>query len=301
MLTSTPAASIESSSVGPMPLTADQLLRSQETTLARLVMTGTIADSRSGLVISSNIGMLGALVASLSSTTLLAAAGSRLWLMVALTATACVASIAMAATGSLSQARQSARLAGVLRQHRRDAARSLLRAPACGAAGGLCARSGRAVPSRGGVGRAEVSLGATRDGHHGGRGAAVAGLPSVERKPAFAAALRQGLTRVLVERVVLDEHHSMRRCGCRVATADHPDAIAVVMVPGQVWMLVAQPARALAIRANQLELFLHAPPPLIARCYRAGAHRASGQPVDGLWKCVDNCLNRCCATPPRCR
>ena len=100
MLTSTPASSIESSSVGPMPLTADQLLRSQETTLARLVMTGTIADSRSGLVISSNIGMLGALVASLSSTTLLAAAGSRLWLMVALTATACVASIAMAATAA---------------------------------------------------------------------------------------------------------------------------------------------------------------------------------------------------------
>jgi hypothetical protein len=86
----------ESHSVGPLPLTADQLLRSQETTLARLVTTGAIADSRSGLVISSNIGMLGALVASISRSTLLAASGW-VWLLLALTAAACVASIAMAA------------------------------------------------------------------------------------------------------------------------------------------------------------------------------------------------------------
>lgn len=82
--------------VGPLPLTADQLLRSQETTLARLVSTGAIADSRSGLVISSNIGMLGALVASISGTTL-HTASAWVWLMLALTAAACVASIAMAA------------------------------------------------------------------------------------------------------------------------------------------------------------------------------------------------------------
>lgn len=95
MLTSQPQSS-ESPGVGSAPLTVDQLLRSQETTLARLVATGAIADSRSGLVISSNIGMLGALVASFSRTTLLSA-GSWVWLMVGLTAAACVASIAMAA------------------------------------------------------------------------------------------------------------------------------------------------------------------------------------------------------------
>jgi hypothetical protein len=85
-----------SNGLGPLPLTADQLLRSQETTLARLVATGTIADSRSGLVISSNIGMLGALVASASGTTLLTA-NTWLWLMVGLTSVACSASIGMAA------------------------------------------------------------------------------------------------------------------------------------------------------------------------------------------------------------
>jgi hypothetical protein len=91
-----PPPSFEPSSVGPVPLTADQLLRSQETTLARLVATGTIADSRSGLVISSNIGMLGALVASFSGITL-PVTGSWLWVMVGLTSAACAASIAMAA------------------------------------------------------------------------------------------------------------------------------------------------------------------------------------------------------------
>jgi len=95
MLTPQPV-SIESSGVGPTPLTADQLLRSQETTLARLVATGTIADSRSGLVISSNIGMLGALVASISGGNAVAAA-TWLWLMAGITVIACLASIAMAA------------------------------------------------------------------------------------------------------------------------------------------------------------------------------------------------------------
>jgi hypothetical protein len=85
-----------STGLGPTPLTADQLLRSQETTLARLVATGTIADSRSGLVISSNNGMLGALVASSSGTTL-HAASSWLWLMFGLTSVACSVSIGMAA------------------------------------------------------------------------------------------------------------------------------------------------------------------------------------------------------------
>jgi len=90
------SASFESSALGPAPLTADQLLRSQETTLSRLVATGTIADSRSGLVISSNIGMLGALVASVSGANALSA-GAWLWPMVGLTVTACTASILMAA------------------------------------------------------------------------------------------------------------------------------------------------------------------------------------------------------------
>jgi hypothetical protein len=87
--------SIESCGVGPMPLTADQLLRSQETTLARLVTTATIADSRSGLVISTNIGMLGALVASFSGATP-PAAESWLWVMAGMTSAVSAASIAMA-------------------------------------------------------------------------------------------------------------------------------------------------------------------------------------------------------------
>ena len=94
MSTSNPPT-FESGSVGPTPLTADQLLRSQETTLARFVTTGTIADSRSGLVISTNIGMLGALVATFSGKTL-PAAGSWLWVMGGMTSAACAASIAMA-------------------------------------------------------------------------------------------------------------------------------------------------------------------------------------------------------------
>jgi hypothetical protein len=96
MQTPQPQPSFDSAGVGPVPLTADQLLRSQETTLARLVATGTIADSRSGLVVSSNIGMLGALVASFSGTTLLTEV-TWMWLMVGLTSVSCVASIAMAA------------------------------------------------------------------------------------------------------------------------------------------------------------------------------------------------------------
>jgi Family of unknown function (DUF5706) len=82
--------------VGPAPLTADQLLRSQETTLGRLVATGTIADSRSGLVISSNLAMLGALIATLSGTRLLTSS-PWLWALIGLTAIGCVASICMAA------------------------------------------------------------------------------------------------------------------------------------------------------------------------------------------------------------
>ncbi len=82
--------------VGPLPLSADQLLRSLETTLARLVATGKIADSRSGLVISSNIGMLGALVASFPGANL-PAVGSWLWLTAGSTAAACLASTTMAA------------------------------------------------------------------------------------------------------------------------------------------------------------------------------------------------------------
>ncbi len=83
-------------SVGPHPLTADQLLRSQETTLARLVTTGTIADSRGGLVISSNLAMLGALVATLSGS-VLPKVGALLWALVGTATVGCVASIAMAA------------------------------------------------------------------------------------------------------------------------------------------------------------------------------------------------------------
>jgi hypothetical protein len=96
MSTSPTELSFASATVGPHPLTADQLLRSQETTLARLVATGTIADSRSGLVISSNLAMLGALIATLSGT-VLSQAGSLLWSLVVLASCGCVASIAMAA------------------------------------------------------------------------------------------------------------------------------------------------------------------------------------------------------------
>jgi len=92
---STPGAT-ETHGVGPRPLTADQLLRTLDSTLARLVRTGAIADSRAGLVISSNIGMLGALAASLSGS-LLHTASAWVWLLLVLTAAACVASIAMAA------------------------------------------------------------------------------------------------------------------------------------------------------------------------------------------------------------
>lgn len=91
-----PIPSTHTHSVGPHPLSADQLLRSQETTLARLVATGTIADSRGGLVISSNLAMLGALVATLSGAHL-PKVGPLLWLLVGLSSAACVASIAMAA------------------------------------------------------------------------------------------------------------------------------------------------------------------------------------------------------------
>jgi hypothetical protein len=98
MQTSSPD-SFHPAGVGPVPLTADQLLRSQETTLARLVATGTIADSRSGLIISSNLAMMGALIATLSGAKLLGA-GPWVWSLVALTAAGCIASIAMAAVAA---------------------------------------------------------------------------------------------------------------------------------------------------------------------------------------------------------
>jgi hypothetical protein len=79
----------------PTPLSADQLLRSLETSLARLVATGSIADSRGGLVISSNIAMLGALVAMLSGTPFIKS-GPLAWFWVGATALCCLASIAMA-------------------------------------------------------------------------------------------------------------------------------------------------------------------------------------------------------------
>jgi hypothetical protein len=96
MQTSTPQPLHEFAGLSTGPLTADQLLRSQETTLGRLVATGTIADSRSGLVISSNIAMLGALIATLSGTTLVRA-GPWIWVLIGLAAAGCVASIGMAA------------------------------------------------------------------------------------------------------------------------------------------------------------------------------------------------------------
>src|SRR5882672_7520552 len=95
MQTSNPE-SLHLAGVGPAPLTADQLLRSQETTLARLVATGMIADSRSGLVVSSNIAMLGALIATTSGSAFLRA-GAWPWLLVGLAALGSVASIVMAA------------------------------------------------------------------------------------------------------------------------------------------------------------------------------------------------------------
>lgn len=78
------------------PLTSDQLLRSLETSLARLVSTGAIADSRCGLVISSNIAMLGGLIASLSGTSFVRS-GPAAWTLLGLTAVLCILSIGMAA------------------------------------------------------------------------------------------------------------------------------------------------------------------------------------------------------------
>jgi hypothetical protein len=60
------------------------------------VSTGAIADSRSALVISSNIGMLGALVATLAGKSP-GADASWLWLLIGFTAACCGTSIAMAA------------------------------------------------------------------------------------------------------------------------------------------------------------------------------------------------------------
>src|SRR5215467_11474080 len=96
MQTSTPQPLHEFAGLSTGPLTADQLLRSQETTLGRLVATGTIADSRSGLVVSSNIAMLGALIATTSGSAFLKTGGVA-WLLVGLAALGCVASIGMAA------------------------------------------------------------------------------------------------------------------------------------------------------------------------------------------------------------
>jgi hypothetical protein len=95
-----PEASLPTSALGNGPLTADQLFFSQETTLARLVATSTIADTRSGLVISSNLAMLGALVAMLSGAAL-PKAGSLLWPFAFVASAACVASIAMAGLAAL--------------------------------------------------------------------------------------------------------------------------------------------------------------------------------------------------------
>lgn len=94
-----PVAAATTAPLGNGPLTADQLLFSQETTLSRLVATSTIADTRSGLVISSNLAMLGALVAMMSGATL--PKGSLLWPFVFMASAGCVASIAMAGLAAL--------------------------------------------------------------------------------------------------------------------------------------------------------------------------------------------------------
>lgn len=63
------------------PLTLDQIVRTQEFSLSRLLATGTIADGRGAVIISSNIAMQGALVASLSGAPILKSGGMLIALM----------------------------------------------------------------------------------------------------------------------------------------------------------------------------------------------------------------------------
>jgi hypothetical protein len=91
-----PAVPTSATTSDAPPITSDQLLRSLETSLARLVSTGAIADSRCGLVISSNIAMLGGLIASLAGTSF-PRSGPGAWVLVGATVLCCIASISMAA------------------------------------------------------------------------------------------------------------------------------------------------------------------------------------------------------------
>ena len=74
-------------------------MRSQELSLSRLVSTGSIADSRGALIISSNIAMLGAMVAALSGMDLLKG-GIPVWGPPALTGLLCAGSVTAAAIGA---------------------------------------------------------------------------------------------------------------------------------------------------------------------------------------------------------
>jgi hypothetical protein len=84
-------------------LTIDQVLRSQEMSLSRLLSTGTIADGRGAVIISSNIAMQGALVASLSGAPILKSGGMLIALMT-LNVALSVGSLAAAAIAAFPRA-----------------------------------------------------------------------------------------------------------------------------------------------------------------------------------------------------
>lgn len=72
-------------------LSDDQIIRSQELGLSRLVSTGAIADARGALIVSTNIAMLGALVSAFSGGPP-ARAETMVWVVLIVTAPLCFAS-----------------------------------------------------------------------------------------------------------------------------------------------------------------------------------------------------------------
>lgn len=104
-----PAAPPATNAVQPGLLGEDQMFRAQEATLARLVSTGFLLDSRGAIVVSTNIALLGALIASVSASSYLQSAGLLGWLFVLLAAGGCVASIGMAATAAFPRSAAASR------------------------------------------------------------------------------------------------------------------------------------------------------------------------------------------------
>jgi hypothetical protein len=84
----------------PTVLGEDQVIRGLELGLTRLVSTGAIADARGALILSTNLAMLGVLLASAPS--VLALRGA--WLLVTVTALCCLGSVAAVALAALPRA-----------------------------------------------------------------------------------------------------------------------------------------------------------------------------------------------------